>query len=141
MLLFSSTTIGSDIYKEVGKQLWSNRTQGNNFIPAKDAATVAGVTPKTYRGWERGRSAPDLVQAKRLNAAFGWEFEVMSPEKKERLALLILKECSGINPDIEEALALIQVLDENYGLTSSLNLETAVTELILVSLELKLTRP
>jgi transcriptional regulator with XRE-family HTH domain len=42
------------------------------IVTQERAAEVAGVAVATYRKWERGIGAPDIIQLQRLKKEFGW---------------------------------------------------------------------
>lgn len=68
MMVFSSQP-----YKNLGTKLLVLRRE--RHLTQQDIAHVAGVHAQTVARWEKGLSAPDVIQAKALHDSYGWDLQ------------------------------------------------------------------
>lgn len=61
-------------YSRVGDWLYRNRRAANPPLGQEAVANVAGVSLNTYRRWEAGKAAPDVIQLQRIQTKFGWTY-------------------------------------------------------------------
>ena len=64
--------MASDEYRRVGKWLRRCRRNEEPNVSQEAVANVAGVSRSTYRNWEEGRSAPDVIHLERIKQHYGW---------------------------------------------------------------------
>lgn len=67
-----SQPMASEEYKRVANWLYKSRRSCQPPLSQEAVANVAGVSLQTYRKWESGQCAPDVVQIERIKKEYGW---------------------------------------------------------------------
>ncbi len=73
MRSFTKMYMASEEYRRIGNWLKRSRRSMIPEVSQRQVAIVAGVSPNTYRKWENGESAPDVIQLQRIQAKYGWK--------------------------------------------------------------------
>jgi DNA-binding XRE family transcriptional regulator len=64
--------MASEEYKRIAHWLYKSRRSCQPTLSQEAVANVAGVSLNTYRKWEEGQTAPDVVQIERIKKTYGW---------------------------------------------------------------------